>query len=204
MQNLSAYLAQARIKWKDRVLWGPFSLKRDLGWNFGCSRVESRSSKRIFAWARLVLGQARLSVNKKVKTESFIFAFKMLVYLFMYSFTYKLCELLFHIYLIENFFNYTFIWVVNEMLCVLEILKFGMIWLFDVGYCEIQNMNFNQDIVFSGKKISCYDCLGCALTKDSSRMRYPNSSKIMESYRWSYSGGEIRRRFIWMSKLFER
>jgi len=41
--------------------------------------------------------------------------------------------------------------------CVLEILNFGMIWLFDVGYCEIQNMNFNKDIVFSVKKIPCED-----------------------------------------------
>jgi len=32
-----------------------------------------------------------------------------------------------------------------------------MIWLFDVGYYEVQNMNSNQDIVFSGKKIACWD-----------------------------------------------
>jgi len=67
-------------------------------------------------------------------------------------------------------------WLVNELLCVLEILNFGMIWLFDVGYCEIQNMNFNQDIVFSGEKIPCQDCLGCALTRDSSKRGYPDST----------------------------
>ena len=45
--------------------------------------------------------------------------------------------------------------LVNELLCILEILNIGMIWLFDGGYYEVQNMNSNRDIVFSGKKIPC-------------------------------------------------
>jgi len=40
-------------------------------------------------------------------TNFFIFVFKMLVYLFLYSFAYKLIysKLLFYVYLIELFFN---------------------------------------------------------------------------------------------------
>jgi len=45
-------------------------------------------------------------------------------------------------------------------------------------------MNFNQDIVFSGNKLACQDCLGCALTRDLSKRRYPDSPEIMELYRW--------------------
>ena len=43
----------------------------------------------------------RFGLNLKKKK----IAFKRLVYLFMYSFTYKLCKLLFHVYLIKNLFN---------------------------------------------------------------------------------------------------
>jgi len=40
-------------------------------------------------------------------------------------------------YTLEPFWFKTFIWLVNELLCVLEILKFGMIWLFDVEDCDV-------------------------------------------------------------------
>jgi len=40
--------------------WEGISLRRGLRWNFGCCRVESHSSERIFTWARLILAQ----VNK--------------------------------------------------------------------------------------------------------------------------------------------
>jgi len=57
-----------------------------------------------FNWILLKLDSQKTKTKTK-KNWKFIFAFKMLVYLFMYIFTYKLCKLLFNVYLIENLFK---------------------------------------------------------------------------------------------------
>ena len=64
---------------------------------------------RNLAQARPILAQTSkfsLKLDPRLKkTKFFIFAFRRFIYLFLYSFTYKLCKLLFYVYLIENFFN---------------------------------------------------------------------------------------------------
>jgi len=46
--------------------------------------------------------------------------------------------------------------------------------------------------------------LGCIDLWVSCEWDDPNSTDIMESHKWSYSVGESRRRFIWLSLKFER
>jgi len=72
-------------------------------------------------------------------------------------------------------------------------MRYGMMWKCD------------QDIVFSRKKISCWDLLlGCIDLWVYCEWDDPDSTDIMDSQSWSYSVGESRRRFIWLSPRFER
>ena len=64
-----------------------------------------------------------------------------------------------------------------------EIVNFVMIKLCDFGYCEILNMNFKSRHSIFRKENIVLRLLGCALTRDSSRKKYPESPKIMGSYR---------------------
>ena len=79
---------QVSIKWKMRCSRVPSRLNLAqvrYVMNYGCYRVQSRSSKRIFAWAIPILAQgSKFSLKqesvKKKKTSNFIFSFKRLLY----------------------------------------------------------------------------------------------------------------------------
>jgi len=68
---------------------------------------------------------------------------------------------------------------------------------------NMNNVECDWDIVFSKNEILCWDWLGCALIRDSSRKRYPDSTNIVESYRWRYSDGESWMRFVCSLKYLE-
>ena len=91
-------------KMKNEALLDPFSskqeeisLRRDLGWNSMCSRLESHSSGKIFAWERPILAQARFLV-KKIKLKN--------LYLLLKGWFIYFC-----IVLLINYVNFYFMYI---------------------------------------------------------------------------------------------
>ena len=88
----------------------------------------------------------------------------------------------------------------------LESLKYDVIeWCIDVlnEVCNevkvwSRHSIFRKENTMLRLLLMCIDlCVSCEWDD-------PNSTDIMESHRWSYSVGESRRRFIWLSLRFER
>ena len=87
----------------------------------------------------------------------------------------------------------------------LQNLKYDVIeWCIDV-LNEVWNETKvrSRHSIFRKGNIVLRFLLGCIDLWVSCEWNDPDSTDIMESYRWSYLVGEIRRRFIWLSLMFE-
>jgi len=66
-----------------------------------------------------------------------------------------------------------------------------MIW-YDVVSMFVNDVVCDQDIVSLGNEIPVLRLLGCALFVDSIYLRrYPDSTGILDSYKWSLPVGEV-------------
>jgi len=99
---------------------------------------------------------------------------------------------------------------INELNCIWIVVKLLKNWcLIRIG-CLVLNYVCNEvklwsrHSIFWKGNIMLRLLLGCIDLWVSCEWDDPDSTGIMESYKWSYSVGESRRRFIYLSLRFER